>query len=598
MSGPRLHVDGLRVVTRPGGVEVVDEVAFEVAAGQVLGLAGESGSGKTTVALALLGYTRRGLRIESGEVMLDGRDLLGLPEAQLRSLRGAAVAYVPQDPGSALNPTAKVGAQVKEALAVHGMTLGARERVSELLDDVQLEPALLERYPHQLSGGQQQRVAIAMAFACRPALIVLDEPTTGLDVSTQRRILETVRTLCTAHDVAAICVSHDLATMSELADQVAVMYAGRIIELGSTERVFATPAHPYTRRLITAIPEIERAQQLEGIAGQPPRPGERPRGCFFAPRCEMQVPKCLAALPPLDPVGGRLVRCIRADESLARSRAARVGVATAVAPDPPVPALAVSAVSAAYGETEVLHDVSLSVAQGECSAVVGESGSGKTTLARCILGLHTDWSGQIELEGGGLPAGVRQRPRQAKRSLQYVFQNPYASLNPRRTIGQAVMQPLLDFGVSQADRSRRVLLALEGVSLSSRFAEHYPDQLSGGERQRVAIARALVLEPKILVCDEITSALDVSVQAVIVELLRGLQRDRGLSLLFITHNLALARSIAQSMVVLARGRVVEHGRVADVLDHPQDEYTVSLMRDVPRLAAGAAGTASASANSR
>ncbi len=569
-----------------GGADVVDEVSFRVRPGEILGLVGESGSGKTTVALALLGYARRGLRITGGHIRVGGRDLVGLGEGELRAVRGAEVAYVPQDPAAALNPTLRIGHQMREALAAHPDAADDPEaRIAQVLVDARLDldSGILRKYPHQLSGGQQQRVAIAMAFACRSSVIVLDEPTTGLDVSTQRHVLETVRNLCRSYGVAAVYVSHDLAVVSGLVSQVAVMYAGRVIELGPTERVFADPVHPYTQGLLAAVPTPERAETLIGVPGHPPRPGHRPSGCSFAPRCPYAEDRCRAQNPPPVQVDGRLVRCVRASQTAgATPRGGQVVAPPAVRTET---LLQVHGLDARYGRFAVLRHVDLRVAPETCTAVVGESGSGKTTLARCIVGLHANWSGQMRFEGTDLAPGARRRDKEVLERIQYVFQNPYTSLNPRKTIRQIVAQPLAHFrALGARETDERVVTALGEVSLGADFADRYPDQLSGGERQRVAIARALVVEPTLLVCDEVTSALDVSVQAVIVELLRRLQHERHLTMLFITHNLALVRSIAQEAVVLCDGRVVESGPVEEIMERPADPYTVRLIQDVPKLA--------------
>jgi peptide/nickel transport system ATP-binding protein len=582
----RLEVADLEIRIGRSGPDVVSDIGFAVPAGQVLGLVGESGSGKTTVALALLGHTRRGLHISRGEVKLDGIDLLRLPRAELRAARGARVAYVPQDPSAALNPTLRVGTQLREALRVHpGAVDDPEARVIEVLREARLDaaPELIRRYPHQLSGGQQQRIGLAMAFCCRPSLIVLDEPTTGLDVTTQRHVLDTVRSLCDSYGVAAVYVSHDLAVVGGLVAEVAVMYAGRIVEVGPTAKVFGEPVHPYTKGLLAAVPSPGRAEILAGIEGQPPRPGARGRGCSFAPRCTFAIEDCRSEPPPPVLVDRRQVRCIRAEDVRLAAATARTAV-TAPGEEGTSAALSLRGVRASYGRSPVLSDVDLEVPQDWCVAVVGESGSGKTTLARCIVGLHSNWTGEISFEGVPLAARLRDRTKESLRRIQYVFQNPYTSLNPRKTVGQIVAQPLEEMlGLPYKERSERAAMALEDVSLSRDFLSRYPDQLSGGERQRVAIARALVVEPSLLICDEVTSALDVSVQAVIVEELRRLQRERHLAMLFITHNLALVRSIAQHAVVLRDGAVVEAGPVEQVLEQPADPYTARLMADVPRL---------------
>jgi peptide/nickel transport system ATP-binding protein len=585
----RLVVEALRIVLAGTATDVVDEVSFTVQASEVLGLVGESGSGKTTVALALLGYHRRGLEVAGGRVLLEGQDLLAMSDAELRLLRGANVSYVPQDPASALNPALTVGLQLRETLGAHkdsGSTK-ASTRVAEVLGEAHLDASreFLRRYPHQLSGGQQQRVAIAMAFACRPSLIVLDEPTTGLDVTTQRHVLDTIRSLCRSYGVAAVYVSHDLAVVGQIADQVAVMYAGRVVELGPTERIFGAPAHPYTRALLRCVPSHERSEVLEGIEGQAPSPGRRPHGCFFAPRCPDVLPVCRESPPPVIalPAGAQLVRCVRAGEQAEGGDGARIVHARHIR-GPSVGELQIRELNARYGTQQVLFGVDVRVGPEECVAIVGESGSGKTTLARCVVGLHDNWTGNVDFCGEPLGCGVRLRTKGSLQRIQYVFQNPHTSLNPRKTIGQIVEQPLEHFSnLSPNERESRVVAVLDDVSLSRDFLNRYPDELSGGERQRVALARALVVEPELLVCDEVTSALDVSVQAIIVELLRRLQRERNLAMLFITHNLALVRSIAQTVVVLSEGSVVEQGPVEEVLEQPRDEYTIRLLEDIPKL---------------
>jgi len=582
----RLKVTGLEVRLGRSGPDVVGDVSFAVPAGQVLGLVGESGSGKTTVALALLGHTRRGLRITAGQVLLDGTDLLALSPRDLRAARGARVSYVPQDPSSALNPTLRVGTQIREVLRVHPGAAGdAGDRVAEVMREAYLDPTpeMLRRYPHQLSGGQQQRITLAMAFACRPSLIVLDEPTTGLDVSTQRHVLDTVRSLCRSYGVAAVYVSHDLAVVSGLVSEVAVMYAGRVVEIGPVARLFGEPVHPYTRGLIGAVPSPERAEALAGIDGQQPRPGRRGAGCSFAARCDHATGDCTTEAPEPVTVAGRSVRCLRAREIQA-THPERVPAVAGKPAAPAAPALSVRGVTASYGSTPVLSGVGLEVPPRACVAVVGESGSGKTTLARCVAGLHGNWTGEITFQGAPLARGARQRDKDVLRRVQYIFQNPYTSLNPRKTVGQIIDQQLKQFtGLSRRDRSARAAGVLEDVSLGQDLLSCYPDQLSGGERQRVAIARALVVQPELLICDEVTSSLDVSVQAIIVELLRRIQRERHLAMIFITHNLALVRSIAQSAVVLRRGAVAESGPVGQILEHPADPYTRRLMQDVPKL---------------
>jgi len=592
---PIVVLEDLAVSLHASPDRVLEDVSLTIAPGEILGIVGESGSGKTTLGLAMIGYVRRGLAITGGSVQFRGTELRDLAPRQLRKLRGASMAYVPQDPATALNPLIKVGSLLREVLAAHGRSrTDADARVAQVLAEVGLPNAddLLSCYPHQLSGGQQQRFALAMAFACRPSLIVLDEPTTGLDVTTQRTVLDTVADLCSSYGVAAVYVSHDVAVVSELAHRIAVMYAGRVIESGSTSEVFGGPMHPYTRGLLRAVPSPKVGQRLVAMEGVPPRPGARPAGCSFEPRCPVRIARCKTEQPELLPTdsASHHARCLLTAGSPASATAAAFAAGRPLsdangAKANGAPLLAIERLTASYSSAPVLQDVALAVDPNSCVAIVGESGSGKTTLARCVTGLHTNWQGEIRFRDSRLPAGVRTRSRDVLRSIQYVFQNPYASLSPRRTVGATIAQPLLHFHgrPSRREIDAEVSNAMRAVALPFELADRYPDQLSGGERQRVAIARALVVSPELLVCDEITSALDVSVQAAIVELLRRLQQERNLAMLFITHNLALVRSIAQEVVVVQAGRIVEVGPVEDVLERPQHPYTQRLVTHVPSL---------------
>jgi peptide/nickel transport system ATP-binding protein len=586
-TAPAIVVDKLQISMLGGKTHIVDDVSFEIAPGEVLGLVGESGSGKTTVGLALLGHARRGVEITGGSIRIGDIDVLKLNEDELAHLRGRVVSYVPQDPAAALNPALRIGTQMREVLEAHNFGASADERtarVAEMMREVALpdDPAYLKRYPHELSGGQQQRVGLAIAFACRPRVIVLDEPTTGLDVTTQAHVLGTVRELAAAHGVAALYVSHDLAVVGTLATRVAVMYSGRVVEVGPVLELFRSAAHPYTERLIFAIPHLTGGRELVGIAGRAPAPGRRPPGCSFAPRCTFAQERCTVALPELRPIGvDHRVRCVRAEEvrghmqrrttnGAIEQRAAQAAVLT------------LKNVNAGYRRATVVHDINIELERQECLALVGESGSGKTTLARSVAGLHSIRTGDILLNGMPLAKAARDRSREQRRIIQYVFQNPYGSLNPRRTIGHIIGQPLELFGHSK-DAEAKVAEMLDRVSLSASYAHRYPDQLSGGERQRVAIARALVCDPQVLICDEVTSALDVSVQAAIVELLGSLQRDLGLAMLFVTHNLPLVRSIAQRAAVMSNGRIIELGTVDQILQDPAEPYTKRLLSDTPSL---------------
>lgn len=584
MNPRAVRVKNLRVELRDGA-DIVDGISFEVAPGEILGVVGESGSGKTTVGTALLGHTRSGATIASGSVEIGDIDILKLDPRGLTEVRGRDVAYVPQDPASALNPNMRIGSQLREVMQVHGAFAGEEEaRVEGILADVRLpsDREFLRRYPHELSGGQQQRVAIAIAFLLRPAAIILDEPTTGLDVTTQAHVLETVRRLCVDHRVAAIYITHDLAVVSDLAHRVMVMYAGRIVEIGSRDQVLFEPRHPYTQQLLRAIPSVRERTSLDLIPGAAPSPGRRPGGCSYRSRCPLATDACGDLEPALEPVGeAHAVACLRLGETATGSHRATPIPDLGDAGDRE-PLVEVDSVEFAYGANRVLKGVSLEIHPGECVAIVGESGSGKTTLSRVLAGLLEPGRGEVRFEGAALPGRARSRSPELLQSIQYVFQNPYGSLNPRKSVGEILARPVSQFGIAGRDGARPIVeAALEQVGLSRAMVESYPQDLSGGERQRVAIARALVGKPKLLICDEVTSALDVSAQAGIVSLLRELVDESGLAILFVTHDLALVRSMADRCAVLEKGSIVEAGVSAKVIDSPSHEYTRELIDDTP-----------------
>jgi len=587
-----LSVSDLRIVLDPSGIDIDDDVSFTVGRGEVLGLVGESASGKTTAATSLLAHQRRGARIAGGRITVAGTEVLEASPAALRRIRGGLISYVPQDASAALNPALRIGTQLLEILEAHGFGASAAERAArraEMMHEVLLpsERAFLRRYPHQLSGGQQQRVAIAMAFACRPKVIVLDEPTTALDVTTQAHVLATIRSLTRAYGVSALYVTHDLAVVANLADRIAVMYAGRLVEIGPREALFAGAWHPYTRKLLAAIPDLSGERALRGIPGWAPRPGQRLAGCAFTPRCDWRIERCAREFPPYEGPGPEhQVRCWRWAEVRAQApegEAPRRLALDTSAPETEV--VAVHGLAAYYQAKKTLHDIEVSLREHRCLALVGESGSGKTTLARCIAGLHPfKIEGRITLAGKELARDSRSRSRAERQAIQYIFQSPYSSLNPRKTIRQLLAQPLeVFFDLSRSAAEARMLAVLDHVALDGSLLSRYPEQLSGGERQRVAIARGLAAEPAVLVCDEVTSWLDVSVQAAIIELLAKLQAETGVAMLFVTHNLALIRSIAQEVAVMSEGRIVEFGAVAAVLDDPQHAYTKKLLADTPSL---------------
>lgn len=581
-------VNNLRVALTGGTVDVVDGFDLVIRSGEIVGLVGESGSGKTTAGTALLGYARTGAGISDGTVMIDGHDMAALSASQVRRIRGVTIGYVPQDPSASLNPAIRIGKQLRELLDQHdiGAPKERMDRVREILLEVGLpaDDAFLGRYPHQLSGGQVQRVAIAMVFLPRPKVLVLDEPTTGLDVTTQQMVLKTLDDLCERFEVAALYVTHDLAVVAQIADRVAVLYAGQLVEEGVTKDIFSRPNHPYTRALLDAIPHLRRPRYLKGIPGETPSPGNRPTGCRFHDRCPFAIDACISTRPPLVDIGdGHMSRCLRWDELGDWDAASGDSFDT----DDSVvrePVLKIVNLDVFYGRSHVVHDISLELGRGEVVALVGESGSGKTTISRCVGGLHGEWTGSITLDGEELAKSSRKRTTAMRQRIQYIFQNPYLSLNPRRTVEQILRRPLELFGIARGAAARqRAGELLERVQLATSLLPLRTNRLSGGERQRLAIARALAAEPDILICDEITSALDVSIQGAVVSLLNRERSDRGISMLFVTHDLALVRSVADRVLVLQEGRLVEAGLVADVLERPQHPYTRELLASTPTL---------------
>lgn len=584
----RCRVEDLRISLPARGVDVVDHVDLTLTAGEILGLVGESGSGKTTTGTALLGYARTGAAISGGDIEVAGYKVRALGPAQVRAIRGVTIGYVPQDPSSALNPSIRIGAQLRELLDLHdiGTPSERGERIRQILPEVGLpnDEAFLRRYPHQLSGGQVQRVALAMVFLPRPQVLVLDEPTTGLDVTTQGMVLRTLEELCRRFDVAALYVTHDLSVVATISNRVAVMYAGRLVEIGPVKEIFTNPSHPYTRALLNAIPHLHRPFALTGIPGRTPAPGNRPPGCRFNDRCSFAVDQCSAEEPPdVEVSPGHFAACIRTDALPPWDPTDRVVADTDPQRDRKI-ILKVSDLDIFYGTSHVVHGVNFDLAVQEIVALVGESGSGKTTISRCVGGIHDNWDGTIAVDGEPLAPAARKRTAEQRRRVQYIFQNPYLSLNPRRTVEQILVRPLELFGVASGKAAReRAAQLLDDVQLGESTMSLRTNRLSGGERQRVAIARAIAVEPDILVCDEITSALDVSIQGSITELLNSIKAERHISMLFVTHDLALVRSIADRVLVLQNGRLVESGLAADVLDHPQEEYTQNLLANTPTL---------------
>lgn len=596
-----VYIEGLTVRTL-AGQPIVDDVSFEVSAGQIAGLVGESGSGKTTVAHALVGYTRPGLAITEGVIRVAGRDIVGLSMRELARLRGSRITYVPQDPGSSLNPLMTIGAQLREVERKLGQD-GKGSVVDETLELVGLTSSreFLRRRPHQLSGGQQQRLLLAMAFAGKPALAVLDEPTTALDVMTQHLVLETLRSLAEKTRAAVLYVSHDLAVVNQIAESITVMYAGRVVEHGPRCEVISHPQHPYSRGLIAAVPRVESPALPLGIRGQAKAANDRDAGCNFAPRCDAVIEVCLEQRPKLVGHGDRATSksaCHLAGPSGAnapkrrRSGDAADGVTDTGGNASRRPEVAsgaevfVEGLSIRYGNGRpIFHQLSLKLPRQGCTAIVGESGSGKSSLARTIAGLQPAAAGSLLIDDEVVDLTRSRRDRRLLRKIQYVFQNPAAALNPRKTVEQTLSDSIRAFDrtASRAEIDHRVTTVLEQVSLSPISRRKYPGQMSGGERQRVGIARALVVRPEIMVCDEVTSALDVSVQASVARLLRDLCVSGEITMLFVTHNMALVRSLADEVLVLQNGRVAESGQVDRVFAAPSHAYTRTLIERTPSI---------------
>lgn len=587
-----LEVKNLSVALVATGNDIISEIDFTLQAGEVLGLVGESGSGKTTLSSALLGYTRHGAKIISGQVILNGRDILKLNDQQIRQIRGCQIAHVAQDPGTALNPVLKIGQQFDELLEVHQPELSKsahQQKILKILKEVGLaaDEEFLKRYPHQLSGGQQQRVLLALAFILQPQLIILDEPTTALDVTTQSLVLNIIRQLCQEYQVAAIYVSHDLTVVKDIAHRVIVLYSGRIAEDAWLENLFEQPRHPYSYGLIQAIPDVVEKRELNPIQGHAPSPNHRSPGCAFSDRCAYATAQCRSERPHLVAVEHaqhpHFIACHYPEwyQNAEQVHAAHLLQEDGLNTQEIV--LRAENINAWYGQHQVLFDVNLQIQRGECLALVGESGSGKTTLSKAIAGINESVTGILSLEGQTVPFQAKNRSLKQRHKLQYIFQNPYKALNPIHTIEHTLSKVVQHFFKTSTDETaQRVSEVLKQVSLPDQIKYAYPRDLSGGERQRVAIARALLCQPDILICDEITSALDVSVQASILQLLQQLQQQ-GVTILFVTHNLGVVRAIANRVAVLQKGRIIETGDTDQVLSSPKHAYTQLLLAHAPSL---------------
>ncbi|WP_406235200.1 ABC transporter ATP-binding protein [Nocardia sp. NBC_01009] len=604
-TAPLLEVTDLRVSfpSEEGRIDAVRGVNYTVSDGEVLAIVGESGSGKSVSSLAVMGLLPEQARI-NGSIRLRGRELLGLGDRQMSKLRGSSISMVFQDPLSALTPVYRVGDQVAEALLAHG-TMGkkeAAEKAVELLDLVGIpEPAVrATMFPHEFSGGMRQRVVIAMAIANDPALIICDEPTTALDVTVQKQILNLLRKARDITGAGVIMITHDMGIAATLADRVAVMYAGKIVETATTTELFNAPRMPYTVGLLGSIPRIDGPARspLIPIVGAPPAMHSLPPGCSFAPRCPIAIDDCRAAEPPLEKTNpGHSAACIRTAEVGSKElfEAYRQEISepqTEAATEDRV-VLKVSELVKTFpitsgvvfrrrkGEVRAVDGISFEVRAGRTLALVGESGSGKSTTLTQILDLVRPESGSIEIMGSDVATLTKAHKREIRRKMQIVFQDPTASLDPRLPIFDALAEPLRIDGRSRADIARRVPELLEQVGLRPEHSDRYPADFSGGQKQRISIARALALDPELLVLDEPVSSLDVSIQAGVLNLLRDLQIERGLSYLFVSHDLSVVRNLAHDIAVMYRGKIVESGPAEQIFADPRNEYTRALIDAIP-----------------
>jgi peptide/nickel transport system ATP-binding protein len=594
-----------------GLVKAIDGLNLSIQRGETFALVGESGCGKSMTALALMRLLPDNGFVADGEVTLEGENLLALPESQMRAVRGGRIGMIFQEPGTSLNPVMRVGDQIVEAIEAHTALRGAaaRAKAVEWLGKVGIpEPARrIDDYPFRLSGGQKQRVMIAMTLACEPDFLIADEPTTALDVTIQAQILELLKTLQREQGMGLLLITHDLAVVSGMAHRVALMYAGQIIEVAPAAEFFAAPKHPYARLLLRALPDsAKRGEPLAAIPGMVPPLWQSFDGCRFTPRCDRAFDACPSTRPELIELGGtRSVRCLLYRDGATPAQASLAPTAQTAPPDA-APKHAETLLEVRHlkvrfpirsglfqrstGAFTAVDDVSFSIKAGQTLALVGESGCGKTTTGKALVQLlrqQAQIDGEAIFDGEDLFRLEGDALRAARRQIQIIFQDPFASLNPRMRVFDLLEEGLLELRPELDAGARRATLEslVDQVGLRRDALERYPHEFSGGQRQRIAIARALAVQPKLIVCDEPTSALDVSVQAQILNLLKHLQRELGVSYLFITHNIGVVEYIADEVAVMNRGRIEEAGGAREILAHPTSAYTRTLLAAVPRIEA-------------
>ena len=611
MDQPVVKVENLAIAyeTRGGDIHAVRDVSFEIHRGETLGLVGESGCGKSTVSYGLVNYLGRNGKIVKGDIVFQGQSLVGRSPEELRKLRGDQIAMVYQDPMTSLNPVLRIGDQMTEVLTVHrGIGKAeARDRCIEMLRRVYMPvpEKVLERYPHQISGGQQQRVVIAMALLNNPALLIMDEPTTALDVTVEAAVLDLIADLRRDFDTAILFISHNLGVIARVSNRVGVMYAGELVELASTQEIFANPRHPYTQGLMRCVPRLgldKGSSMLYPIRGRVPAPDRLPPGCVFEPRCDYARDACRAERPALRQIGRQhFSRCLFAEEidpKAWRPPEGSIPLMPVVAEGEAKPLLVVDALKTYYrnssasplaalglGKPEyvkAVDGVSFQVPTGKTLGVVGESGCGKSTLIKTIIGLEDMSGGTVDFLGFDLTRKASQRDMSLIRELQMVFQNPDATMNPSYSVGTQIERPLKRFKVVPGEQVRdEVVRLLQAVKLDEHYYERRPRQLSGGEKQRIGIARAFAGRPDLVLCDEPVSALDVSVQAAVLNLLLEIQQEHGTTMIFIAHDLSVVRFFSDYIAVMYLGQIVEIGPAEAIYAPPYHPYTESLLAAVP-----------------